>query len=134
MIERYSRPEMAAIWSDQAKFDAWLRVEIAVCEAWAARGAIPAEALPEIRRARFRSGADAGDRGGDRPRCDRLSARGGREIGAESRYIHLGLTSTDVVDTAQALQIGDAGALLLRRAGLRWSGRSPSRHWPTGGR
>ena len=113
MIERYSRPEMAAIWSDQAKFEGWLRVEIAVCEAWATRGVVPASALPAIRRASF-----------EVARIREIEAESGHDViaflravaertGEEARYIHLGLTSTDVVDTAQALQIGDAGALLL---------------------
>ena len=113
MIERYSRPEMAAVWSEQARFDAWLRVEVAVSEAWAAQGAVPAEALPAIRAARY-----------DLARMRAIEAEVGHDviaflrslsesIGDEARFIHLGLTSTDVVDTAQALQIGQAGALLL---------------------
>lgn len=114
MIERYSRPEMAAIWSETGKFDAWLRVEVAVCEAWADEGAIPAEALPAIRRARY-----------DLARMRELEAESGHDviaflrslaesIGDEARYIHLGLTSSDVVDTALALQLAQAGTLLLR--------------------
>ncbi len=114
MIERYSRPEMAAVWSETGKLDAWLRVETAVCEAWAAEGVVPAEALPTIRRARY-----------DLARIKVIEAETGHDliaflrslgesIGDEARYIHLGLTSTDVVDTALALQIGQAGALLLR--------------------
>src|SRR5579875_3714290 len=53
MIERYSRPEMATLWSDETKYDAWLQVEMAVCEAWAEIGVIPAESLPALRRARY---------------------------------------------------------------------------------
>ena len=114
MIEAVQPPEMAAIWTDQAKYDAWLRVEIAVCEAWAAHGAIPPAALPAIRSARY-----------DLERMRVIEAEVGHDviaflrslaesIGEEARYIHLGLTSTDVVDTAQALQLGRAGALILR--------------------
>lgn len=114
MIERYSRPEMAAVWADTGKFDAWLRVEVAVCEAWVAEGAIPEAALPAIRSARY-----------DLARIAAIEAETGHDviaflrslsesIGDEARYIHLGLTSTDVVDTALALQIGQAGKLLLR--------------------
>jgi adenylosuccinate lyase len=117
MIERYSRPEMTAIWSENGKFDAWLQVEIAVCEAWAREGAVPAEALPEIRRARYNA-----------DRIKVIEAETGHDIiaflrslsesiGDEARYIHLGLTSTDVVDTALALQIGQAGVLILRELG-----------------
>ncbi|HVA90138.1 MAG TPA: adenylosuccinate lyase [Chloroflexota bacterium] len=117
MIERYSRPAMAAVWAETGKFDAWLRVEIAVCEAWAAEGAVPAAALPAIRRARY-----------DLDRMKVIEAETGHDviaflrslgesIGDEARYIHLGLTSTDVVDTALALQIGEAGRLLLGELG-----------------
>ena len=53
MIERYTRPQMGRVWSDQNKLDKWLRVELAVCEAWAERGAIPKDALPALRKARF---------------------------------------------------------------------------------
>ena len=54
MIERYSRPEMKRVWSEENKFDQWLRVEVAVCEAWAELGEIPAEALPRIKEASYR--------------------------------------------------------------------------------
>ena len=53
MIERYTRPEMGAIWSEKNKADAWLRVEIAVCEAWAERGVIPQAAMAKIRKASY---------------------------------------------------------------------------------
>ncbi len=114
MIERYSRPEMAAIWSEQAKFDQWLRVEIAVCEAWATQGAIPEEALTEIRRARLdieRMRTIEQETGHDLIAFLRAV---GESIGKESRFIHLGLTSSDVVDTALALQIVQSGELLVR--------------------
>ncbi len=114
MIERYSRPEMAAIWSEQAKYDQWLRVEIAVCEAWAEQGAIPEEALPEIRRARLdlaRMHTIEQETGHDVIAFLRAV---GESIGDEARFIHLGLTSSDVVDTALALQIVQAGELLAR--------------------
>lgn len=113
MIERYSRAEMAAIWSEQAKFDGWLQVEIAVCEAWAARGVIPDSALPAIRQATFdiaRIGEIEAESGHDMIAFLRAVAE---RTGEPARYIHRGLTSTDVVDTAQALQIGRAGTLLL---------------------
>jgi adenylosuccinate lyase len=112
MIERYSRPEMAAIWSDRAKFDHWLRVEVAVCEAWAVQGAIPADALPEIRRAHLdldRMRVIEEETGHDVIAFLRAV---GESIGDASRFIHLGLTSSDVVDTALALQLGQAGEVL----------------------
>ena len=64
MIARYTRPEMGALWSEDAKYARWLRVELAVCEAWARRGVVPADALDRIRqRARVDAGAHRGDRG-----------------------------------------------------------------------
>lgn len=112
MIERYSRPEMARLWSQEHKIALWLRVEIAVCEAWAVHDEIPVEALPEIKRAHV-----------DLARMDELERETHHDviaflramaetIGPESRYVHLGLTSSDVVDTAFALQIVDSIALL----------------------
>jgi adenylosuccinate lyase len=105
---------MAAIWSDAGKVDRWLRVEIAVCEAWARAGAIPAEALPAIRGAHYdlaRMRAIEAETGHDLIAFLRSLAE---SMGDEARFIHLGLTSTDVVDTGLALQISEAGALLLR--------------------
>jgi len=117
MISRYSRPEMAALWSQEAKYEAWLRVELAVCEVYAKRGIIPVEALGRIKAAARVSA----------PRIDEIEATTRHDviafltnleesIGADSRYVHLGLTSSDVVDTAQALQLVAAAELLL--AGL----------------
>ncbi|HEY8287599.1 MAG TPA: adenylosuccinate lyase [Chloroflexota bacterium] len=117
MIERYSRAEMAAIWAETGKLDGWLRVEVAVCEAWAAEGVVPAAALPAIRGARYnldRMKAIEAETGHD---VIAFLRSVGESIGDEARYIHLGLTSTDVVDTALALQIGEAGRLLLRELG-----------------
>ena len=117
MISRYSRPEMTRLWSQDAKYDAWLKVELAVCEVYAKRGIIPADALGRIKgKARV-----------DAARIDLIEARTRHDviafltnveesIGADSRYVHIGLTSSDVVDTAQALQLVAASDLLL--AGL----------------
>src|SRR5947209_8227583 len=104
---------MAAVWSEQHKYDTWLRVEVAVCEAWAAHGVIPAEALPAIRRARVdvaRMLAIEQETGHDVIAFLRAV---GESIGDESRFIHLGLTSSDIVDTALAMQITEAADLLL---------------------
>ncbi len=114
MIERYSRPEMAHIWSEEGKLDRWLQVEIAVCEAWAEQGAIPAEAVEKIRRARY-----------DKAAIDRYFAETQHDmtaflrsvadgLGPESRFVHLGLTSYDVQDTAMALQIQESAEILQR--------------------
>lgn len=115
MIERYTRPEMGTVWSQAEKYATWLRVELAVCEAYARRGHIPSEALARIRaRARVEPG-----------RIDALEARVRHDViaflthleealGPDARYVHVGLTSSDVVDTALALQLQQASDLLLR--------------------
>lgn len=112
MIDRYSWPEMKKVWSDENKFNKWLKVEIAVCEAWAEVGAIPKTALPEIRKARC-----------DLQRMNEVLKETHHDItaflkavsesiGDESRYIHLGLTSSDIMDTALALQLAEASKIL----------------------
>ncbi|MEK7878661.1 MAG: adenylosuccinate lyase [candidate division NC10 bacterium] len=114
MIERYSRPEMAGIWSQDAKYAAWLKVELAVCEAYARRGVIPHDALERIK-ARARVEARRIDEIEARVRHDVVAFLTNLEeaLGADSRYVHMGLTSSDVVDTAQALQLQAASDLLL---------------------
>jgi adenylosuccinate lyase len=117
MIERYARPEMARIWSQDAKYEAWLKVELAVCEVYVKRGIIPADALARIK-SKARVEAARIDEIEARTRHDVIAFLTNLEesIGADSRYVHLGLTSSDVVDTAQALQLVAASELLL--AGL----------------
>ena len=118
MIGRYTRPEMGAVWSDERKIESWLAVEKAVCEAWNRRGRIPDWAMPAIRAAtcdlqRMREI----ERETDHDVIAFLRAVG-ETAGAAARFIHLGLTSSDVVDTGLALQVKDAGILLdegLRR-------------------
>src|SRR5437870_11245133 len=108
---------MGRIWTDDNRYRLWLRVELAVCEALAARGGIPARALATIRR---RAGFDARE-------IDSIEAEVrhdviafltsvARRVGPDSRFIHLGLTSSDVVDTALALQLVEASDLLLEGA------------------
>ncbi len=114
MIERYSRPEMARIWSEEGKFDRWLAVEVAVCEAWADHGDIPREAVEKIRHARY-----------NLDDLNRYLAETHHDVtaflrsvadslGEESRFVHLGLTSNDVWDTAQGLQLREAADILER--------------------
>lgn len=117
MIGRYTRAEMGRVWSEANKIACWLRVEVAVCEAWHRRGRIPAEAMPAIRAAtcdldRMREI----EREVDHDVIAFLRATG-ESVGEASRYIHLGLTSSDVIDTATALQFFEASDLLL--GGLR---------------
>ena len=113
MIERYTRPAMGALWSQQAKIDRWLTVEIAVCRAWARRGRIPPDALVQIEQAKCDlARMQEIERETDHDVIAFLRAVG-ESVGAASRFIHLGLTSSDVVDTGLALQARDAVDLLL---------------------
>src|SRR5262245_42495518 len=109
MIPRYSRPEMARLWSDESRFQAWLDVEIAATEVLAARGVVPREALAAIKeKARF-----------DVARIDAIEkevqhdviafvSNVAENVGPEGRWLHYGLTSSDVVDTALARTMRDA--------------------------
>src|SRR6516162_426662 len=117
MIDRYSRPEMARIWSREAKYKAWLRVELAVCDVYAQRGLIPADALGRIK-ARAAVSADRIDEIEATTRHDVVAFLTNLEesLGVDSRYVHMGMTSSDVLDTALALQLQQACALIL--AGL----------------
>jgi len=114
MIERYSRPQMKKVWSDETKFDKWLKVEIAVCEAWAEQGVISKKAIPKIRKACC-----------DLKRMDEILKETHHDVtaflksvseglGDESRFIHLGLTSSDIIDTALALQMVEAADILTK--------------------
>lgn len=115
MIDRYTLPEMGAVWSEQRKIDLWLEVEKAVCEAWARRGVIPQDAMPAIRAATCDvQRMKEIERETDHDVIAFLRATG-ETVGDASRYIHLGLTSSDVIDTALALQVTQAADLLLLR-------------------
>jgi adenylosuccinate lyase len=115
MIERYSLPKMREIWSEENKFRKWLEVELAACEAWASLGKIPREALVKIkRRASF-----------DLKRINEIEKETqhdliafltsvAEKVGKESRYIHMGMTSYDVEDTARALQMREAAGLIIK--------------------
>ncbi len=113
MIERYSRPEMKKVWQDENKFAKWLEVEIAACEGWAQLGVIPRAAIPKIKMARV-----------NLKRMDEILKvthhdmtaflnTVAESLGEESRYIHLGMTSSDVMDTALSLQLIEASDILL---------------------
>ncbi|HEV2127359.1 MAG TPA: adenylosuccinate lyase [Thermomicrobiales bacterium] len=118
MIDRYTLPEMGGIWNEQAKIDRWLDVEKAVCEAWAARDRIPGDAMARIRKAACDlDRMKAIERETDHDVIAFLRATG-ETVGEASRFIHLGLTSSDVVDTGLAMQARDAGRLLQRRLAI----------------
>jgi adenylosuccinate lyase len=114
VIPRYSRPAMAAIWTEEAKLARWLEVELAVCRAWAARGVIPADDLADIEgRAGFSvERTQELERITDHDVVAFLTDVAER-VGPASRWVHYGLTSSDVLDTGLALAIRRAGDLLL---------------------
>jgi adenylosuccinate lyase len=114
MIDRYSRPEMLALWTDQARYECWLRVELAACEVLAERGVIPAASLATIReRAGFDVARIAEIEREVKHDVIAFTTSVAEHVGPDSRFIHYGMTSSDVIDTALALQIRAAGNLLL---------------------
>ena len=112
MIERYSRPQMRKIWSDENKFDQWLKVEIAVCEAWAELGEIPREDIVKIRKASYNLNRVAEFLKVTHHDVTAFLNSVAESLGDESRFIHLGLTSSDVIDTALSLQLTQAADIL----------------------
>ncbi len=115
MIERYSLPEMAAVWSDTHKTDTWLKVELQVCEGWAREGVIPQAAMEKIRQAQYNAGRMQEIERETHHDIISFLRSIQEQLGPEGRFIHLGLTSSDVLDTALALQVKEAGALLQTR-------------------
>jgi adenylosuccinate lyase len=114
VIARYARPAFRALWSDEHRLESWLQVELAALEAWSELGVVPASAVEAIR-----AGARA-----DVARVKEIEARThhdvlaftesvAEQVGPEARWFHYGLTSSDVVDTALALVLREAGELLL---------------------
>ena len=114
MIERYSREKMAAIWSQENKFQKWLDVEIAACEGWAKLGKIPQKSLSVIKKkAKF-----------DIKKIDKIEKEVKHDViafltnvasyvGPDSRFIHIGLTSSDVLDTAYAQQLKESSDIII---------------------
>jgi len=115
MIDRYTRPEMGAVWSDENRYRKWLDVELAVCEAWAELGRIPAESLQKIKeKAAFSvSRIEEIERTVKHDVIAFLEAVG-EHVGEDAHYIHIGLTSYDVVDTALSLLIKESLEKVLR--------------------
>ncbi|PSP18702.1 MAG: adenylosuccinate lyase [Cyanobacteria bacterium QS_8_64_29] len=116
MIERYTLPEMGQLWSERYKFQTWLQVELAVCRAQAELGYIPAEAAETIEaRADFDPARIAEIEGEVRHDVIAFLTNVGEHVGDASRYIHLGLTSSDVLDTGLALQLSASLERLLEQ-------------------
>ena len=116
MIDRYTLPEMGALWSEQNKFQKWLEVELAVCDVHAEMGTIPAAAVEQIRaRARF-----SVERINEIEKITNhdviaFTTNLAESIGEPARFVHYGLTSSDVVDTANALLLRDSADILLKK-------------------
>lgn len=113
MIQRYTRPQMARIWTTANRFEKWLDVEIAACEAWAELGAIPAGAVKAIRAARFPIDEAFERRVQEIEETTRhdvvaFTTAVAERMGEPARYIHYGLTSSDVVDTALSALVKEA--------------------------
>ena len=116
MIDRYTRQEMGRIWTLENRYQAWLDVEVAVCRAWSDMGRIPAEAVENIQ-AKASIDVDRILAIEEVTRHDVIAFLTSLEekVGAEAaRYIHLGCTSSDIVDTANALLLVQAGSLILK--------------------
>ena len=119
MIQRYTNPEMGAIWSDRRRYETWLEVELAAADAMAEAGLVPRDAAAEMRaKASF-----------DIARIEEIEAvtqhdviafttAVAENVGPAARWLHFGLTSSDVIDTAQAIQMREATGLLIRNVGL----------------
>ena len=113
MIPRYSRPEMEKIWEPENKYGIWLRIEKLACEAYEKLGKIPTKSLESIQKASF-----------SMTRMDELEkithhdviaflTSVGETIGEDARFVHMGMTSSDILDTGLAIQLRDAATLIL---------------------
>ncbi|MCK4926607.1 adenylosuccinate lyase, partial [Candidatus Aerophobetes bacterium] len=114
MISRYTLPRMGKIWKEEEKFALWLKIEVLACEAWAKLGEIPKDAVARIKeRAKF-----------DIARIKEIEKEVKHDvlafltnlaesIGPEARYVHMGLTSSDILDTTLALQMKRAGEIIM---------------------
>src|SRR5580765_223838 len=118
MIQRYTHPEMGAIWSDQRRYETWLEVELAAADATAEAGLIPREAAAELR-------AKTAGLEIDIARIDEIervtqhdviafTTAVAERVGPAARWLHFGLTSSDVLDTAQAIQMREACGLIVK--------------------
>jgi adenylosuccinate lyase len=115
MIRRYTHPEMGRIWSDQRKYETWLQVEVAAAEAMARAGIVPADAARDIReRGAFDIARIEAIEEVTQHDVIAFTTAVAEHVGPSARWLHFGMTSSDVIDTAQALQMREACDLLLR--------------------
>ena len=113
LIERYSRPQMKRVWSEQNKYEKWLQVELAACEAWTAEGVVPTEDMLLLRSATFNMKRLNEILGETRHEMTAFLSSITEFIGPEGRWLHLGMTTSDVWDTATSLQILEASDILI---------------------
>lgn len=116
MIERYTLPEMGGVWTDEHRLALWLKIEIAACEGWAKLGRIPEEAVDVIRRKASFSWSRVQEIE-EVTQHDVLAflTNVAENVGDEAKHIHLGLTSSDILDTALSLQLVEAADILLTK-------------------
>ena len=112
MIDRYSRPAMKKVWSDENKYEKWLQVELAVAEAWTEEGVIPLEDMERLRPVKYNHWRMMELFETTRHDVTAFLTSITEGIGPEGRWLHLGMTSSDMLDTAQSLQMVEAGLLL----------------------
>lgn len=112
MIERYSRPRMKRVWSDESKYDKWLQIELATCEAWAEDGVIPSADMEKLRDATYNRAHFEKVLKETRHELTAFLTSITEFVGSEGRWLHLGLTTSDIWDTATSLQLVEAADLL----------------------
>ncbi len=116
MIERYTLPEIGSIWEDENRFRIWLRIELLACEAQAEMGRIPAQALEEIRqKARFEVKRIREIEAETHHETIAFLTNVAEHVGPAARYIHYGMTSSDVIDTCFSVQLKEAGELIYQK-------------------
>ncbi len=116
MIERYTLPAMGAIWSEESKLNNWLKIEVAACEAWANLGKIPASSVEVIKdKAQFDINRISEIEAEVRHDVIAFLTNVGEYVGDDSKYIHLGLTSSDILDTGIAMQMRDSADIILSK-------------------
>src|SRR4029450_687525 len=115
MIRRYTHPEMGRIWSDQRKYETWLQVEAAAADAMSRAGIVPADAARDIReRGAFDIARIEAIEEVTQHDVIAFTTAVAEHVGPSARWLHFGMTSSDVIDTAQALQMREACDLILR--------------------
>lgn len=113
MIDRYARSEMKQVWSEKNKYEKWLQVQLAACEAWTAEGVVPEEDMKLLRGATFNMERLNEILGETRHEMTAFLSSITEFIGPEGRWLHLGMTTSDVWDTATSLQLLEAADLLI---------------------